>query len=570
MAQCFPATVTQSYFTRDDGKPDQTEWYVFCRLRDALPAEWVIMPRVYWFWKENRGECDFIIIDPSRGILDLEVKTGVEYVPSDGYLHPHSDPVKQAEKNRKNIADILANSRLFSSPAPIGYALCFPGLTEVGGTAFDAGCVLVDADLEDGHLARQLSCAFNFWKVNFAFSHQLMQKVTTLLAPLHGPSLDQRKWVGKYVSQKVSEATAKQYEALKSVLGIDSPYTRVAINGCAGSGKTRIAVEAARSLAIGGMSVLLACFNTNLATVLERDSRICDWVKSGSIEVRPYYSLGDYFLVQANASRNREGDPPLTKRRDWNNKRYDQDVAIAIRETPCKRFDAIIIDEGQDFDPQWVDTISQTLRDPRNGRLVFLYDEQQQIFPLRGDAARVVKNLEFQVHKELVTNCRNPAPIHNEVMKHHPNGRDFIAMIDEGLEPEYITLPLQAGRSWSASALFRAYRDALAKWLYDEKPRARDVVLIAPHGKDRISYWSEHAEVGDYLITRQLEEWLDPDNRRYVFLSTTRTFKGLEAPYVVVIELEGINELERERLLYTTLSRAKQQLVYMLPQGLKI
>lgn len=505
-----------------------------------------------------------------RGILDVEVKTGVECLPAEGYLHPLSDPIQQAEKNRKNIAFILANSgAVRSSDGSVGYAVCFPGLAEVGRTAFDAGCILADDDLQDGALATKLSSAFDYWKLHTPLSKQALQQAKTALHPFD-PSPDQRALIGKSVSQKVGQATARQYAALKSVLGIDSPYTRVAINGCAGSGKTRIAIEAARSLATGGMSVLLACFNTNLSLFIERDSKISDLIKSQAIEVRTYYSIAGWFLREANARRNREGDSRLTRDSDWNNRRYDGDVETAVRETPGRRFDAIIIDEGQDFDPRWVRTISQMLKDPGDGRLVFLYDVQQQLYPLNGDAETVVNEMSFQVRRTLTTNCRNPAPIHDEVMKYHPNGTDFIPLIDAGLAPEHITLELQAGGGWSAKRLFEAHRNALEAWLKREKPRGRDVVLIAPHGKDRISFWSENVAVGDYTVTTQLQEWIDPGNRRNILLSTTRTFKGLEAPYVIVIEMEGINETERQRLLYTTLSRAKQQLVYMLPKGLRI
>lgn len=66
MAESYPAIITESYFMRDDGQPDLAEWQVFSRLRESLPADWLILPRVHWFWKENRGECDFIVINPFR------------------------------------------------------------------------------------------------------------------------------------------------------------------------------------------------------------------------------------------------------------------------------------------------------------------------------------------------------------------------------------------------------------------------------------------------------------------------------------------------------------------------
>ena len=48
------------------------------------------------------------------------------------------------------------------------------------------------------------------------------------------------------------------------------------------------------------------------------------------------------------------------------------------------RYDAVIIDEGQDFDPVWWIGVEQLLKSPSEGALYIFYDDNQQIYGTRG------------------------------------------------------------------------------------------------------------------------------------------------------------------------------------------
>ncbi len=576
MARSCPEQIGESYFMKDNGEIDRYEWAVFCTLRSKLPSDWVILPRVRWAISrttgDSRGECDFLVINPRRGILDLEVKSGVDWDLVTGYTQSHGpvDPIQQAERNRTAITKLLERNGI---SIHLGYVLIFPDRLKVGGPALVARRTFTEEDLEADDFPLRMNQAFDSWTLNSPLHTRLIDQVTSILTPWFGPSVSERKQIGKYVEGKLEEATAKQYDTLRAILDIDGKHRRVAVSGCAGSGKTRIAIEAAHSCASGGFSVLLLCFNNNLETILELEPRLRDY-SGKSLEIRTFNSLADHLLTLANARRNREGLPALTKPRDWNNRNYVRDFAAAVDEVGL-RYDVIIIDEGQDFETTWMMGITKLLKHPDTGKLVFLYDAFQALYPLHFDPDEIIRGNQFTRTKKLTTNCRNPAPIHRAAVQYHPDGEEFIPLVDDGLPPHRIELPLPSGSGTPLWQSYRAQVSALGKWLESERPSAKSVVLLAPHGsgQPRVKMWSDNShstEVGGYIITENLKEWIDPKNDKYILLCTTRKFKGLEAQHVVLIELDGINQDERARLLYTSMTRAKYQLVYLLPKGLKI
>jgi hypothetical protein len=161
----------------------------------------------------------------------------------------------------------------------------------------------------------------------------------------------------------------------------------------------------------------------------------------------------------------------------------------------------------------------------------------------------------------LFTNCRNPAPVHRAAMRYHQQGDMFMPLVDVGPEP----LQVEVERSSSAQI------NALGQWLRMEKPDPHDVVVLTPHGETNSRrQWQDNMIVGNYVLTDDVEKWLSKTNHKNILCTSVYKFKGLEAPFVLVTELEGISDRRRMPILYTALSRAKYQLIYFLPKGLTV
>ena len=68
---------------------------------------------------------------------------------------------------------------------------------------------------------------------------------------------------------------------------------------------------------------------------------------------------------------------------------------------PRRKFDAVIIDEGQDFRKEWTEVVLKLFKDGGDGYLYIFFDERQNIY--KGE-------LQFPIEGEpyvLYENCRN-------------------------------------------------------------------------------------------------------------------------------------------------------------------
>lgn len=175
-------------------------------------------------------------------------------------------------------------------------------------------------------------------------------------------------------------------EQQRTAMGLLRFLRRVWITGAAGTGKTILAVERARQVAAEGGAVLLLCFNAQLARRLRAevadDSRI---------------TAGKFHGFAADRSAPR---PQGVSDAEW----FDQVLPANAFETCIEdgsRWDAIIIDEGQDFLPEWVGMLEQLLVEDGLGLLVLFSDQHQNLFRPSGAAGLP------EAPMPLDTNCRN-------------------------------------------------------------------------------------------------------------------------------------------------------------------
>jgi hypothetical protein len=217
-----PSQLCESYFLNDDGTLNLGEWHVFTSLRKGLPAHWHILPRTRWLLprksKEIRGECDFLIIDPARGILDLEVKTGVSWDELHGYTQNGRsiDPIRQAEFNSAGMADMLAMRSGFDTH--IGYALCFPDYEGVYDPALGVNRLLTETDIAPDLIARSLELSFDSWNKHTPLPSKMLEALLYEIVPRMGFRREHRL-EAHYVLERIENATSTQYWVLNHIKG---------------------------------------------------------------------------------------------------------------------------------------------------------------------------------------------------------------------------------------------------------------------------------------------------------------------------------------------------------------
>jgi hypothetical protein len=167
---------------------------------------------------------------------------------------------------------------------------------------------------------------------------------------------------------------------------------RARISGCAGSGKTLIAAEKATRMAAAGQQVLFLCHNPLLADHVAR-------LTAGTgVHVLDF---GTWVARIAMTS-----EPP---REGWHHfeepSQGGLDCARRTLGNGPLRYDAILVDEAQDFRDEWWAVVEAALRPGDEAVFYLFHDDHQSLLPHRGHYPIV------EPHIDLSRNCRNAGRI---------------------------------------------------------------------------------------------------------------------------------------------------------------
>jgi len=199
------------------------------------------------------------------------------------------------------------------------------------------------------------------------------------------------------LAEKIIHAlTEEQYRIIEYLRG----HRRVAIAGCAGSGKTLVAIEKAIRLSRAGIRTMVICHNPYLADYLRKLAQgtgvviadFTDWIRQlndNSGDISDLWSILD---------------EPTNE--EITNARY------RLAQSRNK-FGAIIVDEGQDFRESWWQIVEEALEYPDTGYLYVFYDDNQALLPHRGRAPISVAPF------NLSRNCRNAGRIFELIQRFH-------------------------------------------------------------------------------------------------------------------------------------------------------
>ena len=278
--------------------------------------------------------------------------------------------------------------------------------------------------------------------------------------------------------------TQQQYALLDFLGG----RRRVAIDGAAGSGKTLLALEQCRRLARQGFRVLFTCYNKALAA----------WARAALAadlgDAMALVTVDNYHDLAADLVR-RAGLPVPdigTLNADSLARHFADELPeqlLAALEALPDRFDAIVVDEGQDFADTWWITLEALLADPDDGILAIFYDDNQRIYSTATSGAYPVTEPPFP----LTRNCRTTRQIHHATLAYH-RGKD--APDCAGPEGRPVAEDDQLGTSDQPAALRRALHELTAV----EGVPPDEIVVLSTRGP-RTSALAEGLRVGNLALT---------------------------------------------------------------------
>ena len=551
-------------------------------------------------------EPDFVLFSKTLGLLVLEVKDWsspqiISYTPEEfkirvkGKTRKKRSPDKQAKgyvnalmEMLKEVPEFVADMGAHAGglKIPIGRMVIFPRIGR--DEFFDRGLqwlipmerAMVKEDLASdgqilcdesgGKFKERISGAFPFRYIGL--TPKEIEKLRSLIWHESQIKLPLRKGSGKRRFQRevqaLDEAQARLARRLKSGHHI--------IKGPPGSGKTLVLVH--RCCHIHQYhpqknNILLVCYNIALVSYLKRliqEKGI--GVGNGGIHVSHYYELCSKILEEPVQYENED------------NEYYDMIVEesisrVAKGESRFEHFDAILIDEGQDFSNEMLKTLLGILRS--SGDLVIALDSYQDLYSRRGSW----KSLGIQA----VGRTSYLGKVYRNTTEIFDFTQRFIGETEK-LEKQLALLPDEHALHGDPPELqqFADYDGVedflitdLSKCLGQGEYKRSEVAVIYDdkvYGMDRFAYDNRALPM---RVHKKLEAsgipttWVSQDVRAKemydvttdrVSLISVHSSKGLDFDLVYLIGVDRIQPTELTRayltnLIYVAMTRAKYRLV---------
>lgn len=523
-------------------------------LVEQLPNEVIVYHSYPWLRSDRndrtgnvtlqQGEADFLILWPDRGFLVLEVKGGeINY---DSYTREWNrvggryqikDPFEQASGSLHYLINKIKELVYFGNNPDFtyGYAVVFPDCVYSGDVppGSDSSIILSANDLVK--IDEKISRALNHWcrgqvhrgipASNLNRVKQVILPVFKLLPVLFRTIEDQE--------EKLFRLTEDQLKLLDFLLN----QPRVAIEGVAGSGKTMLAKAQVEYFASENKKTLFLCYNKTLAQWLQ-DTMPEEY--TNLVEVVHFHKLAKEWCKKAHIE-----FKPDSSDEFWKHEAADL-LADAIDLLPDEKFDAIVIDEAQDFYADWWYPIELLDKQEDDGLLYVFYDPEQNLYNKDGISIPPLGN-----PFPLPTNCRNTKAIaktcgdilHKEITTHQ--------RAPKGLNTEII-------QETTVDEIVKRLNTWIKEWVKKEHIKPSQVVVLAPSIKSKSSlHYRDH--LSKISITENIQDW---QANKGILFSTIRSFKGLEADFVILIDIPepDTHPIFSKSDFYVACSRAKHVL----------
>lgn len=544
---------------------------------------------------------DFVILHPGRGLLLLEVKdwkldtireldrATVTLLTSAG-LKIVPNPIEQVRQCAYRLLKVLDRDPQLTQPDgarrgklvfPYGYGVVLSRITR---RQFEAN------GMEQVMPAYQVLCADEMTEsVEVAAFQARLWEMFNAPFPVQMtlPQIDRVRWhlfpevriaglqEGLFGESSSEPASPPEIPDVMRLMDLQQEHLarslgaghRV-IHGVAGSGKTMIlgyrCLHLAQQLR---KPILVTCFNIVLATHLRRV------MQAHNVEDQVHvYHFHDWCGEQL---RRYHASSP-SHRADYTDALVRSVItAVDKGQIPRAQYGAVMIDEGQDFDADWLRLIVQML-DPDDGSLLLLYDDAQSIYRPKGTLDFTLSSVGIQARGRtsiLRINYRNTREILDFSYRF---ARHYLTPGETDEDHVPLVAPEAAGRhgppvcfkqcgsleeeiAFAAEMLNKAREDGLrwrdaaiacrARWLIDTMAAGLSRYGIPIHT----------------LTDRHGKMAFDPAVDS-VKIMTMHSIKGLEfsmviIPHVGTITLDADNTAREAKLLYVAMTRAIQVLV---------
>lgn len=538
-----------------DSPPGERQ--VFERLAsDPLTDSWTVLHSLALaeHVRQVQGEADFVVIVPGHGIAVIEVKSHAKAacLPDGRWqLGNHAPtargPFQQANEAMHSIRTYLQKHGADLRAVPIVSGVWFTHLRARAALPSSPEWhewQLLDRDDFRTGSARAILRLFIKGREHLADHMSSLRRqpglpsqtsVDSLVSVLR-PRFDIAIAAGDMRRDRQGELAvflAEQYEALDAM----ADNRRVLFTGPAGSGKTFLALEAARREQMDGASGRLLCFNRLLGKHLRASIPASAGLQIGSLHSELLHVSG------------------LTPPSNPGTAFWDDVLASATDRLLDGNFarEFLVVDEIQDLArPEYLDVLDLMVKGGlAGGRCLFFGDfERQALYNLADGRRALSERIPGLVNHRLVTNCRNRPRIGSavELLVSMSPGYKRFRRDDDGVQPRYY---------WYKSADEQTAQ--VVKAVHDLKAEGYEldeIVILSPRRDNSIA-----ATTADPWLKQILsaEDGSKPGKGRLRF-ATIHSYKGLEAPAVILTDIDTPGLPGFDALLYVGLTRATDRL----------
>lgn len=557
MARMIPSAIDVDY-----APPGEID--LFNMFRDHTPDSWIVLHSVDLprHVRQFEGELDFLVLAPGLAVVAIEVKSH-QRVSRDargmwrlGQDEPTSrGPFKQASESMYSTRNKFRNE-LGLSGVPFVAVVAFPRCRfDMPASEWEPWEVFDESDLASKglgnlieraglkHREKLASTETTAWfseRANEPTTEQCEQMVR-IIRPTFERSRSPKARRAE-IEGEIRRYTEEQFAALDAL----EANPRVVFTGAAGTGKTFVALEAARRGVSRGERVLLCCYNSLLGK----------WMRREAAPLEPMAEIGTLHSLMLKIAGTAASDSPTPSY-------WAEDLpALAVEKLLdghplASSFDLVVIDEAQDIcSPAYLDVVDLLLRDGLSGGKLFAFgDFEYQSIYTDQDARDILASRSKAAAYTLSMNCRNRPRIGVLAATSFGKGpyRDF-KRPDDGVD-----VILQ---TYSESEDQVAKLAHLIDTMRRDNYQLEDIVILSPRNEGA----AHHA------LTAPHSGWLcaaDRPSTARIRTSTIHAYKGLEAAAVIITDIAELSSTQARQLLYIGATRATDRLAVLVDHGIK-
>ncbi|MEQ8264739.1 3'-5' exonuclease [Pseudohaliea sp.] len=547
---------------------------------------------------------DFIVLHPARGLLLLEVKdwkldtirsvdrASVELLTSSG-IKRVGNPIEQVRQCAYQLVNRLQADHQLVHPGgrykgnlifPYGFGVVLSNITRKQFERAQLGEVLpTNQTLCSDEMTESTDLEVFQSKLWGMFNVVFQRKLSL-------PQLDRIRWhifpevrIGTeefvFESPPQGETDKSVAELLPDVVKVmDMQQEKLArslgsghrvIHGVAGSGKTMILGYRSLYLAeVLSKPILVVCFNITLAARLR--SMLASRGVGDKVQVYHFHDWCASQMRAYNLPRPQHGDS------------YAADLvnsvirAVDRGQIPRGQYGALLIDEGHDFEADWLRMVVQMV-DPKEGSLLLLYDDAQSIYRSKKPLDFSLSSVGIQARGRttvLRINYRNTDEIlafayrfASNYLSPSASDEDHVPLVEpeaagrSGPQPYFRLLQAESDEHRYVSRFLRAMNEKRCQPWSDML-----VTCVTKRLADRIcAALSAEGVPHSRVIDQQEKKSLDM-SADTVKVMTMHSSKGLEFPLVVIpgvgyLPRDNIEQEAEARLLYVAMTRATEKLL---------